>query len=194
MGDDSDSSTDEFGQPKGRLPSAPRPSSGGSQPLAAPQSVTNEASLAKQVSSNEWSVPFRHLEAFLYSNAPKEISEYNFNVVRSKIKQELVLRMMDGGRHSYDDVFQLTPKGAAQLAYDPGVVCMSIDLACSCEAMFNKQNPNCVRLCCSGIGSCRDECKGGGRFDGCGFRIALTITLAGVRDAINVIVWDRLDM
>ena len=50
MGDDSDSSTDEFGQRKDRLPSAPRPPlSGGSQPLAAPQRVTNVASLAKQL-------------------------------------------------------------------------------------------------------------------------------------------------
>ena len=69
MGDDSDSSTDEFGQPKGRLPSAPPcPPSGRSQPLAAPPSVTNEASLAMQLSSSEWSVPFRHLEAFLYKS------------------------------------------------------------------------------------------------------------------------------
>ena len=184
MGDDSDSSTDEFGQRKDRLPSAPRPPlSGGSQPLAAPQRVTNVASLAKQLSPIEWSVPFGHLEAFLYSNAPRKISEYNFNMVRSRIKQELALRMTDGGRRSYDNVFKLTPEGAAQLAYNPDAICISIDLACSGEAVFNTRNPNCLRLCCSGIGGCRDECKGGGRFDGCGFRIELTTTLAGVQDA-----------
>ena len=104
-------------------------------------------------------------------------------MVRSRIKQELALRMTDGGRRSYDNVFKLTPEGAAQLAYNPDAICISIDLACSGEAVFNKQNPNCLRLCCSGIGGCRDECKGGGRFDGCGFRIELTTTLAGVQDA-----------
>ena len=86
--------------------------------------------------------------------------------------------MTDGGRRSYDNVFKLTPEGAAQLAYNPDAICISIDLACSGEAVFNKQNPNCLRLCCSGIGGCRDECKGGGRFDGCGFRIELTTTLS----------------
>ena len=99
---ESDSSTDEWGEPRVRAPSAViLPAS-----FASPSGVTKFASLAEQLSSTEWSVPVGHLEGFMYANGPTEISSYNFEVIRSRLNRALATRASSDGRLSYDDGLQ----------------------------------------------------------------------------------------
>ena len=174
---DSDDSLDEWGEPRVRkVLAVPLPDS-----IAAPSGVTKFASLAEQLSPTEWSVPVGHLEGFMYANGPIEISSYNFEVVRSRHDKRLATRASSDGRRSYDDAFSLTEAGTAQLAFAPKSECILIELACTGSALHYKTGSNCVRVCCGGIGCCLGNCPGCDRFEGCLFRVKLTMTLLDVR-------------
>jgi hypothetical protein len=156
-GSDSDSSLDDYGQPRVRAAAAVA-ANPTTEPLAAPAAITNNASLSNQLSPTEWSVPSGHLEGFLFANAPTQISRYNFAQIRSKHRKELATRA--GGKFlAYGDVFQLTEAGEATRGYSPGTPCATIWLACTGAALNGKEGPNCVRLCCGGIGCRAVDCQ-----------------------------------
>ena len=178
---DDESSSDEPGVPKPprqRRANLSKPTAS----FAVPAELSALAGMAEQVNCSEWLVGFgAPVGAFLFANGPACIVQYNFNTVKSFHEGSLVeFARAVSGEVNYNDILNLTSVGQSCLPSTPNRVCFTRLLACTGRALHGKPAPNCKRKCCGGFGACLDGCGGCGRYDGCGFRVKISATLAQV--------------